>query len=100
MLLKKKYRDEENSSDDINIYSKDVRELLLDDDELTPTEEAFMNGYEDAAWNGEKMARYICINCATIIMKSAHSDPHLCRNCERLLDGTEREEKYAYLDNY
>ena len=49
MLRKKRPSDEEESSDDINIYSKDVRELLLDDDELSPTEEAFMNGYEDAA---------------------------------------------------
>ena len=49
MLRKKRPRDEEESSDDINIYSKDVRELLLDDDELSPAEEAFMNGYEDAA---------------------------------------------------
>ena len=43
------YRDEEESDDDINIYSKVVRESLLDDDELSPMEEAFMNGYEDAA---------------------------------------------------
>ena len=42
------YGDEE-SDDDINIYSKTVRESLLDDDELSPMEEAFMNGYEDAA---------------------------------------------------
>ena len=50
MLQKKRYNsDEEESSDDINIYSKDVRELLLDNDELSPTEEAFMDGYEDAA---------------------------------------------------
>jgi len=49
MLKKKMYRDEEESDDDINIYSKVVRESLLDDDELSPMEEAFMNGYEDAA---------------------------------------------------
>ncbi len=48
MLLKRKYRSDENE-DDVNIYSKDVRESMLDDDELTPMEEAFMNGYEDAA---------------------------------------------------
>ena len=48
MLKKKLYRYEEESDDDINIYSKVVRESLLDDDELTPIEEAFMNGYEDA----------------------------------------------------
>ena len=48
LLKKKHYRDEEDSDDDINIYSKSVRELLLEDDELSPMEEAFMNGYEDA----------------------------------------------------
>ena len=42
------YRDEENSEDDNTIYSKEVRENLLDDDELSPIEEAFMSGYEDA----------------------------------------------------
>ena len=48
-MLRKKYRrEEENSEDDISIYSKDVREIMLDDDELSPMEEAFMNGYEDA----------------------------------------------------
>ncbi|MBI2558193.1 hypothetical protein HYW20_02630 [Candidatus Woesearchaeota archaeon] len=41
-------RYEESSEDDISIYSKDTRELLLEDDELSPMEEAFMNGYEDA----------------------------------------------------
>ena len=49
MILKRKYRSDDDEEDDINIYSKDVRESMLDDDELTPLEEAFMNGYEDAA---------------------------------------------------
>ena len=48
MLKKRRYSDEE-SDDDKDIYSRDARELLLDDDELTPMEEAFMNGYEDVA---------------------------------------------------
>lgn len=48
-MLKKIFkRDEEESDDDISIYSRNVRESLLDDDELSPMEEAFMNGYEDA----------------------------------------------------
>ena len=47
-MLKKRYLREEASDDDISIYSKDVRESLLEDDELSPMEEAFMNGYEDA----------------------------------------------------
>lgn len=49
MILKRKYRSDEEEEDDISIYSRDVRESLLDDDELTPMEEAFMNGYEEAA---------------------------------------------------
>lgn len=48
LMLKKRIREEENSEDDINIYSREVRESLLDDDELSPIEEAFMSGYEDA----------------------------------------------------
>lgn len=47
-MLKKKYSSDEEGGDDISIYSKSVRESLLDDDELSPMEEAFMNGYEDA----------------------------------------------------
>ena len=38
----------EESSDDTNIYSKDVRELLLENDEISPFEEGFLNGYEGA----------------------------------------------------
>ena len=45
MLKRKNLYEEEN---DISIYSKDTRESLLDDDELSPFEEAFMNGYEEA----------------------------------------------------
>ena len=32
-------------------------------------------------------------------MKSALSDPYLCRDCERLLEGAENRERYTYLDN-
>lgn len=49
LVAKKRiYRNEENSEDDISIYSRNVRESMLEDDELSPLEEAFMNGYEDA----------------------------------------------------
>ena len=48
MLKRKDYSDAENE-DDISIYSKDALELMLEDDELSPMEEAFMNGYQDAA---------------------------------------------------
>lgn len=46
------------------------------------------------------MARYICINCGTIIIKSAISDPYICRDCEKLLEGEGKEERFTYLDNY
>ena len=48
----------------------------------------------------DKMRRYLCINCGTFIMKSAISDPYMCRDCEKLLDGAELGERYIYLDNY
>ncbi len=47
MLKKWGYKNDEDS-EDTSIYSKNVREEMLDDDELSPMEEAFMNGYEDA----------------------------------------------------
>ena len=45
-MLKKIIR-EEKRDEDISIYSKDSREAMLDDDELSPWEEGFMEGYED-----------------------------------------------------
>ncbi len=39
--------EEENSGDD-SIYSEATRDQLLEDDELTPMEEAFMRGYDEA----------------------------------------------------
>ncbi len=33
---------------DESIYSKKSRESMVEEDELTPEEEAFMQGYEDA----------------------------------------------------
>lgn len=36
------------SEDDMNIYSRELREILLEDDELSPMEEAFMQGYDEA----------------------------------------------------
>ena len=34
--------------DDENIYSEQVRDQLLEDDELSPMEAAFMRGYDEA----------------------------------------------------
>ena len=45
MLRREKYVEEEEN-DDTNFYSRSVRESLLDDDELSPVEEAFMEGYD------------------------------------------------------
>ena len=42
------WESDEESSDDTNIYSKGVRELLLEDDEISSFEEGFLNGYEGA----------------------------------------------------
>ena len=39
---------EEEENDDTSIYTKEIRQEMLEDDELSPMEEAFMNGYEDA----------------------------------------------------
>ena len=47
MLRKNVFR-EDKSDDDIGIYSKEMRESMLEDDELSPWEEGFMNGYEEA----------------------------------------------------
>ena len=46
MLWKRKLRNEK-SEDDLGIYGTEEREILLEDDELSPVEEAFMSGYED-----------------------------------------------------
>ena len=40
-------RKKEESEDDTDIYSSDVRESMLEDDELAPFEEAFLAGYEE-----------------------------------------------------
>lgn len=47
MLKKEEYGSDENE-DDASIYSKSAIDSMLEDDELTPVEGAFMNGYEDA----------------------------------------------------
>ena len=40
--------EEEDDKDDISIYSRKVREELLEDDELSSVEEDFMQGYDEA----------------------------------------------------
>ena len=46
--MKMVYDEDENDEDDMNIYSKQLRESLLEDDELSSWEEGFMLGYEEA----------------------------------------------------
>ena len=90
-------REIDNSLDDESIYSEDVRNALVDDDEISPFEEAFMKGYEEAIEWVDVMQRMICISCGFVIKKSALHDPYLCRECENLMVDTE--ERYAYLDH-
>ena len=47
-VLKRKIEYDEEDKDDTSIYSKEIRESMLDNDELSPMEEAFMVGYEEA----------------------------------------------------
>ena len=35
-------------ADELGIYSLESRERMVDEDEITPAEEAFMKGYEEA----------------------------------------------------
>ena len=47
-MEKKFLLDEELDIGDDSIYSEDVREELLENDELSPEEAGFMKGYEEA----------------------------------------------------
>ncbi len=51
-------------------------------------------------YEGGRMVRNICISCGTMILKSAVNDPYLCRDCEMILQGTEREKNQIQMDNY
>ncbi|HLC50486.1 MAG TPA: hypothetical protein VJI97_03595 [Candidatus Nanoarchaeia archaeon] len=45
------------------------------------------------------MTRHECINCGTFIVEVASSDPYMCRQCERMLEGSEEIERLEYLEN-
>jgi len=45
------------------------------------------------------MDKFVCVNCGTFIVKSALNDPYTCRECEKLVEGAEKEQRYSYLDN-
>lgn len=42
------YEEDSQSSDDTSLYVKNIRELMLEDDEISPFEECFMEGYDSA----------------------------------------------------
>jgi len=45
--MKKKEKHSDGESEE-NVYSEDVREDLVDSDEISPEEEGFMAGYDEA----------------------------------------------------
>ncbi len=47
-MQKRKIGKLKKEEDDLDVYSVDMRESLLEDDELEPFEEAFLAGYEEA----------------------------------------------------
>ena len=47
-MKKRNFIAEESTEDDFSIYSRHNRESQLEDDELSPIEEAFMKGYDNA----------------------------------------------------
>ena len=54
-MPRKKISDEDVVEDE-SVYSEDAREELLEDAEISPEEEAFMRGYEEADFSEKKKA--------------------------------------------
>ena len=48
MMNKQKHKVEEDWMEEENFYSEDTRTVLLDGDEISPEEAAFMKGYDEA----------------------------------------------------
>ena len=46
--MNKKNKVEDESMEEENFYSEDTRSVLLDADEISPEEAAFMKGYDEA----------------------------------------------------
>ena len=93
-MKKNRYFDEEeDSEDDTNIYSRQIRDLMLEDDELSSWEEGFMCGY------GENKMSNICIYCRTFIAKQGKYN-YLCIDCEKIVRKAQVEERQIYLDNF
>ena len=55
---------------------------------------------QPVGWNGGKMTKNTCISCNAFIVESAVSDPYMCRDCERALEGAEELDRFPYLENY
>ncbi len=47
-MHKKKYAVEDDGVEDESIYSEDTISMLLEGDEISPEEAAFMKGYDEA----------------------------------------------------
>jgi len=43
------------------------------------------------------MIRKKCVSCGYVILKSSHSDPYVCRDCEYMM--VDDEIRYAHLDD-
>ena len=49
MEVRKRFREiEDDWIDEVDVYSDKARRLLVEDDEMTPAESGFMEGYDDA----------------------------------------------------
>ena len=88
--MKRRIKNETDEDDDTSIYSSNVRETMLDDDELSPMEEAFMAGYEEASWLKVKKDR--CLNCGDIAFLDIDIYPAICLTCKRNLESTKYKE--------
>lgn len=45
------------------------------------------------------MARNYCTSCGIVILRSAFSDPYLCRDCEKLIEDNMAFDRFNYLDS-
>lgn len=59
---RKRQRIERGEMDE-DVYDEEGREMLVDEDEISPTEEAFLEGYDA----GEKVAK--CAKCGKILFE-------------------------------
>jgi len=53
-MAKKEKKEIDRGEEEENVYSENVREDLLDGDEISPEEEGFMMGYDEAEEDKKK----------------------------------------------